>query len=229
MHHGTFCLEAFFPGLFKTLFWVRKWKFPEKWNFQVSFDHLQWWYVPGHCAPWDLLVTALYFTTLAQTHVHDVTQTSAATVQHKPAFLQNTTYSSHHLNSLSDNLIPPESNRSFSPSSELNWDYFPSLQWKMHRHSWPWQSVALPSSKESIKYHFETDIFTSGLSFLAFVSRCCREFSNALPNTRTEAFGLGISTGERSHACPMYLQTPSHLGRENTPLERNASPHVSEL
>lgn len=151
--------------------------------------------VTGHGATWDLLITALYFTILAQTHGHDVVQ-SSDTMQDKPAFLQNATSThSHHLNTSTDNLILPESIRSFSRSAELNWDYFPSWQWKMHQHSWLWQSVALASSKESIKHHFEADIFTPGLSFLAFMSRCYREFSNALSKARTEAFGFGISSG----------------------------------
>lgn len=143
-------------------------------------------------------------TTTAQTNIRNVTQTSCATVWHKAAFLWNKTYKhSHHLSALSDNLVPPKSNRSFSHSAELSWDLIPSWQRDTHYLSCPWQSAALPSSKESVKIHLaycsETDFFTSGLPFLAFVSSCCRELPNALPNAelaRTEAFGLGISAGD---------------------------------
>lgn len=110
---------------------------------------------------------------------------------------------SHHLNTLNDNLIPPKSNQSFSQSAELSWYSVPSGQRKMHHLSCPWWSVALPSSKEWVEIHLtycsETELFTSGLSFLAFVICCWRKLSNALPHAelaRTEAFGLAISTGD---------------------------------
>lgn len=163
-------------------------------------------------------------------YVHDVTQTSGATEQHKTAFLQNTACRhNHHLYTSSDNLVPPESNRSFSCSAELNWDYGPSWQRKMHQHSWPWQSVELPFSRETIKNHFETGIFTSGFSFLAFVSRCCRKFSNAFPKARTEAFGLGISTGECSHACPRYFANPQPSGQRKHFFGKECIPSMNEL
>ena len=162
------------------------------------------------------------------------------TAWHKPAFLWNTMCRHrHHFNTSSDNLMPPKWNKSFCHSAELSWDFIHSLQWKMHYLSCPCQSVALPFSEQSVKIHLaycsETDLFISGLSFLAFVSSCCRELSNALPDAelaRTEAFGLGISTGDRQSAptpTQCILQTPSHLGRESTSLERNAFPAVNKF